>query len=412
MRGMTERLPSTERLAAVGTTSLSFRVLRRLSELASIADDWDDLVFRVTGRPPVTSHAWVASLLEHQLDDSDGLLCLAAYEDERLVGVMPVGLRPTKVLGKAAVEVHQPGKPRNNSVDAVMRPGYERRVLAGFREALDEEVPGWYGLEFLWVDHASPLLHVEDGLGPRSVKVSHAAGRASAVDTRVTWEEFSSRLGQGLRKQIKRAYSRITETVEVRTEFLAGAEARPECLDRFMAVEASGWKGQARTAIAANARVIQVHRSLCTRLHRRGMLEFHFLKLGDRDIAAHMAVRSGRTLYLYKIGYDEAFSRYSPGVLLRELTLARAIADRDTDAVDFMTERAYHEEWRPNKRPLYHVWVYPARPRSIVAGAWPKQIRQELRKVPGMGRLARLIRGETKEGSKVQSRREALAQEE
>jgi hypothetical protein len=60
---------------------------------------------------------------------------------------------------------------------------------------------------------------------------------------------------------------------------------------------------------------------------------------------------------------------------------------------------------------LYHLWVYPARPRSIVAGAWPKQVYQGLRKVPWMGKLARAIRGDSKEGSKVQSRRDALAQE-
>lgn len=292
---MTERISSTERLASVGLTSLSIRVLRRLTELASIAEEWDDLVFRVTGRPPITSYAWVASLLEHQHDNSGQFLCLAAFEDERLVGVMPIGWRTTRVLGKTVVTLTQPGQPSNNSVDAVIRPGHERDVLAAFREALDEAVPGWFGLEFLWVDHRSPLLLPEATFGRRSIIVRHAAGKASVVDTTLTWEEFASKLGRNLRKQIKRAYSRITETVEVRTEFLSGAEARPECLDRFMAVEASGWKGQAKSALAANARVIQVHRSLCTRLHRRGMLEFHFLKLGNRDIAAHMAVRSGRT---------------------------------------------------------------------------------------------------------------------
>lgn len=391
---------------------MSFRVFRRLSELALLADDWDDLVFRVTGRPPITSYAWVASLLEHQLEDSDSLLCLAAYEGDSLVGIMPMGEHRTNVLGRPAVQLTQPGRPRNNCIDAVIRPGYEGKVLAGFRDALEEEAPGWFGLELLWVDHDSPLLQPETTFGPRCITVCHAAGKASVVDTSITWEVFAAKLGRNLRKQIKRAYSRITETVEVRTEFLSGEDARPECLDRFMAVEASGWKGQARSAIAANARVMQIHRSLCLRLHRRGMLEWHFLKLGDRDIAAHMAVRSGRTLFLYKIGYDEAFSRYSPGVLLRELTMARAVADPDTDAVDFMTERAYHEEWRPNKRPVYHAWVYPMRPLSIVAGAWPKQIRQGLRKVPGMGRLAQVIRGDANEGSKVQSRRDALEAQE
>lgn len=88
--------------------------------------------------------------------------------------------------------------------------------------------------------------------------------------------------------------------------------------------------------------------------------------------------------------------------------MARAVADPDTDAVDFITERAYHEEWRPQARPIYHLWVYPSRPMSVVAGAWPKQIRQGLRQVPGMAKLARVIRGEVNEGSKIQSRRDVV----
>lgn len=389
-------------------SSLSVRVYRDLSGLESIAEQWDNLAGEICRRSPSTSYAWVASHLQSEVSGDTAFACLAASDSDQLVGVLPLGMRTERVLGADVTKLVQPGARRLNSVDAVICPGAEQDVLGAFREALDELCPGWYSLEFNWVDYRSPLAGSNGYMADASI-VRHAAGLTSAVDTRNgDWDKYFAGVSPSLRKTVRRAYRKLADTSELQVEMLSGPTAYPANLERFMKVEDSGWKGAAGTALARNPQAVAVHRVLAERLYQRGMLEWHFLRTEGTDIAAQMAVRAGRTIYVYRIGYNEAYHQYSPGVLMREQTLARAFADRDIDSVNFMTHRPWHIDWRAKQYPIYHVWIYPRRVRSVVAGVWPKLAWRGLRKVPGVRAVAAKIRGEHREGSAIQGRQDFL----
>ncbi len=104
-------------------------------------------------------------------------------------------------------------------------------------------------------------------------------------------------------------------------------------------------------------------------------------------------MRTGRTLVLWKIGYDEAYAACSPGFLLIGEMLQRAFADPATDAVNFVTDRTWLDSWRPEKHRYVDLWLYPRRLRSLVGGWWPRQARQRLRETPGVKPLLRALRG-------------------
>lgn len=92
----------------------------------------------------------------------------------------------------------------------------------------------------------------------------------------------------------------------------------PWC-ERFLALEAAGWKGRAGTALASDPRDRRFFERACRDLAARGAVSFAALELDDRPIAMACLLRDpppGGGAFVFKIAYDEAFRRQSPGMQL------------------------------------------------------------------------------------------------
>lgn len=104
---------------------------------------------------------------------------------------------------------------------------------------------------------------------------------------------------------------------------LRGDAARDR-FDGFLALEASGWKGKAGTAIAARSADAAYFRKLVAGFAATGSLQLDSLLLDGQPIAMGLLIESAGTRHFLKIAYDEAQSRLSPG---RTLTIAMIQAD-------------------------------------------------------------------------------------
>ena len=158
-----------------------------------------------------------------------------------------------------------------------------------------------------------------------------------------------------------------------------------------MKVEAAGWKSRAGSAILMSPKLIAFYQALTSRLADRGKLEWHFLSAEEKTIAAHLAVRCGRSLVLWKIGYDEEFAQCAPGSILLKHTIKRAFESGEIDEVNLVTNQSWHSNWKPHQRPYYDLWIYPLRPLPVIVGGLPKQSRIVLRRVPILRSVVRAV---------------------
>ncbi len=97
-----------------------------------------------------------------------------------------------------------------------------------------------------------------------------------------------------------------------------------EALDAFLALEASGWKGEAGTAIACLPADTAYFRRLAELCAADDSLLIDTLLHDGRAIAMGLLVESGNRRHFLKIAYDETQSRHSPG---RTLAIAMLQAD-------------------------------------------------------------------------------------
>lgn len=368
-------------------------MVRRFEDLKPHAEAWDRLAAASPHQLPALSHAWVSTYLEHRLQEGESWCCLLAFCDTRLVGVLPLVLTPDRVLGFHRVLLRPPRDRHTLSVDAVVTAGFEEASIRAFLAVLDRVTPQWHAAKFVRLPSNSPTLAVADRKFSRRVLVCESAGTGTFVPTTGDFESYRNGLSRNFRKNLNKATRRLKELSEVRTEFLTEeADALPG-LQRFMEVEASGWKGREGWAIARNPGLIDFYSSLVTRLARQGWLEWQFLVGDSRTLAGNLSVRCGRSMVVCKIGYDEVLARFAPGNLLMEQVIRRAFESRDIDKVDLVSDMAWHYNWLAEKRYYQTLWVYPCRPLSLVADFLPKRSRQALHRIPLLSKTVRRAKG-------------------
>ncbi|WP_377293794.1 GNAT family N-acetyltransferase [Rhizobium sp. SG2393] len=98
------------------------------------------------------------------------------------------------------------------------------------------------------------------------------------------------------------------------------AEVRAR-LEDFLSLEASGWKGEERSALVMDRYRAAFTREAVTNLAEVDGVRIHTLNLDNKPIAAMVVFIMAGDAYTWKTAYDETYARYSPGKLLvAELT--------------------------------------------------------------------------------------------
>lgn len=145
----------------------------------------------------------------------------------------------------------------------------------------------------------------------------------------------------------------------------------PAAIDRFLELEASGWKGDRGTAIASSPGATRFFREACAALHRRGRLELLALMADGRPIAMKCNFVTAGRVFGFKQAFDESMGRFSPGRLL-DVDTMRSFHERpDADMLDTIasaTNDSINGMW-PDRLELVTVLVLVRGPIGGVARA-------------------------------------------
>jgi CelD/BcsL family acetyltransferase involved in cellulose biosynthesis len=334
---------------------LRVRILRGLSDLAEISSDWDRLAERTAN--PTMQHAWFRCLAEtFRLDQR---LRIAVVESSGgpvaiapLVAASPalswelLGLR---YLGEPVDFLYADSEALDRLVGALLDAGVSLNL-----GRFPAESRAWAALR--------------DAYQQRGLLLARAGPGCPRIALDQTWAEPESHFDADRRSDLRRAMRRALGMGEVAFQFVA---PRPEelapLLDEAYRIEAAGWKGRDRTALAHDALVGSFFRSFAAAACGAGTLRLEFLHIGGKPAAMQLAVEMEGASWLLKIGHDEAFARCSPGSLLIMESIRRA-AKRGLRAYEFLgVEERWTRAWTPTVRPCASAWLHPISARALAA---------------------------------------------
>lgn len=212
-----------------------------------------------------------------------------------------------------------------------------------------------------------------DDLRPHLV---NAHARACLDATRDADTLLRNALGARKLKELRRQRRRLADHGAVNFDVARTPDEVSRALETFLMLEASGWKGKRGTALLQRAGDSRFVRTAAPMLAGTGACEIVSLHAGATPVAAAIVVRHQNRAFYFKIGIDEAFAKFSPGVQLT-LDLTRhlcadpfiATADSTADAGHTMIEPI----WRGRLRigdvllPLYRRDSTVAIARAVLA---------------------------------------------
>jgi CelD/BcsL family acetyltransferase involved in cellulose biosynthesis len=144
-------------------------------------------------------------------------------------------------------------------------------------------------------------------------------------------------LGAKKLKELRRLRHRLAEHGAVGFEVAQTPRQVATALETFLQLEASGWKGRRGTALVQHAGDAAFIRRAAIALAENRQCEIVSLRAGDTAVAAGIVLRHQDRAFFFKLGVDERFAKYSPGVqltldLTRHLCADPTIASADSTA--------------------------------------------------------------------------------
>ncbi|GAA0728050.1 GNAT family N-acetyltransferase [Sphingomonas japonica] len=279
---------------------------------------WDDCAANAAEPNPFTERWFTMAGVNH-LPGAATIQAVVAFDGPRIAGLMPIERH--RSYYRLPVANLQNWVHANAFLGGpLLRAGQEQAAWDAMLSALDASAG------------PAALLHctaiVEDGPVHRAMcTVAAARGRRCDVVQRVERALLASDLDAARyyettvrkkkRKELKRLANRLGELGTVTTRRIAAHDDIDEWCDAFLALERSGWKGRAGSALGSDPAKDGFFRAALTQAHAMGRLEILRLELDGRPLAMLVNFLSPPGSASFKIAFDEEFARFSPGVLVQ-----------------------------------------------------------------------------------------------
>jgi CelD/BcsL family acetyltransferase involved in cellulose biosynthesis len=337
---------------------LTIEIVRDAQRFSTLSDTWDLLAARVG--TPLARHAWYIAALGSLQQHTFEISVVLVWDGIQLAAAAPLMLDKAHLPARLVPIDAFAGEPfqllyRDSEALAALAcacAGLNRPIL--FRRLQSSETD----LELL-----STALRSGAALFCKPRHIS------ATVQLPVDVQSFEANMSSNRRSGIRRKWRVVKrEHVDVVTEFVTpNPEDVAMQLARIEALEGSGWKQRSGTALSADPRMGGFVSRLASAFANEGQLVLAFLKIDGRDVAGRLILREQSGWFEIKIGFDEGFARFVPGILLMHETLCEACRRGITSFALLGVYEGWQDNWPHEVTEDFRVATYPLRPSGAIA---------------------------------------------
>lgn len=321
-----------------GLPKLTIRWVSSWNDLEAIRKDWEELAAHSLERSP-SSEPWMLLPALRHLISADDLKVLLVYADAgRAADGAPLlcGVFPFQILARYKGLPLNVLRLWNHCYSLFPAPLlHAERAADCLRElfrCVRSEWPASTLLEFPDLRADSAFFRVLSDVVREDNLVSHVVDMHARAffRPRRSADEYLAAIGTAHhRHELRRQERRLAELGQLRFELADNDADVDSWLGQFVALEMSGWKGREGTAFGSR----ESHRIYLEEVVQAasGSSELMLLglRLDGKAIAMKLNFICGGGGYTFKIAFDEAYSKYSPGTILELENIRLAHARQD-----------------------------------------------------------------------------------
>ncbi|MEJ2885880.1 GNAT family N-acetyltransferase [Actinomycetospora aeridis] len=311
---------------------------------ADLLEAWDALAL-ATGAPVFARPGWLRAWATAfgRLDD---LRALTVHRGGELVAVLPV------VGGRAAVRT-----PVNSETAMIVPVVADGDAAAELAQLLLARRAGVVDLDAVLAD--DPLTTQVR----RTRNPVHATVRCRSpyVDTSGEVDAYLATLSKSRRKEVRRRERRLEEMGELTFEMDHGTgDDLGARLEEGFRLEAREWKLAAGSAIVSSPARVAFYTAGARWAAEQGVLRLAALRVDGHAFASGYCLEQSGTLHFLKLGMDDAYAKYGPGLMINLRMIEHAFARSDLDTFDMLGEfEPYKADLTGTVREQHRLRVYP-----------------------------------------------------
>jgi hypothetical protein len=356
---MFEADPSDDARSSMGdeVEPVSVRVHRGKKGFYQIQNEWCQLVDMLEYRHLFHLCQWHQSYIE-TLDDEESVFFVLMYRNERLIAIFPFEKREKRVFGIKCSLLQIPHDEDMDIVDFICDETENDEDLI---DLLVRSLKTKLG--FSWTGIVYPNVLDESSI-KRSLKktgyeliVSEKTEGCFYLQCK-SYEEITDNLSRKFRTNLKRAKKSLSRLGDIVLFSTSTKSDMQWALRELIRLESSGWKGKAGTAIKDNTQGMTFYANLVENFSENGGCEINLLRINGSSIAASLDLRVDRTVYGIKLGYDENYSKFSPGVIMLDELLKKYCNDCSVDTMNLMSGEKWMAKWKPSSFDMFRVMIF------------------------------------------------------
>lgn len=345
---------------------LTIEWIHDLAVFAALGEEWATIL--PGSSRPFDLHCWHLAWWRAFGAGRELALC-TARRDGRLVGVFPLlwekGRLTAMFNGHSGVYRPLAADPEalRAMVDEAMRQQPRELVLSA-------------------IPTADPSLEtISTAARDASMRLFSEPGYVSPiVDTSGDRDAWSKGAAASWKARLARYRRKMLRDFDAELEIAAAPGDREALLREGFAVEASGWKGEAGTAISSRPETVAFYQEIGRAFDDRDELRLSRIALDGRAVAFSFCIFHGGRLYQLKTGYDESMRKIVPGLVL-QLSIVERCFETEVEAFELLGTRS---EWKDKLategRPHRNLRVFPSGPSGAARHAYRRRLRPALRR--------------------------------
>jgi len=288
----------------------------------AIKDEWDHLIEKSIDSSFYATYPFIHTAWKHYRSENDKLFILVVRRGATLVGIAPFRIEHVKLGNIRLLSGIQLRVIRfiaewgNGDKPSIVTSEEPEQIWDGIFQYLIKDYTQWDLLSLAEQPANSPIRN------QRILSNIWYSGRAVPESTSYyisitgTWEEYLINRKNTQRTWKKDRKKLFSHPEGVHFQYFECPDTLPGALNRFIAIEQSGWKKNSDFSVGGNEINKRFYEELLIHLAQKNMVAIYLLTLGTTDIAGALRYKYNNTIYASQITYNPMYAEYSPGVIL------------------------------------------------------------------------------------------------
>jgi len=341
---------------------MQISVIRSDAEFHALAPEWQELHERALGASVFNSWEWLYAWWG-EYRRSAPLRIVLVRQGEVLCGILPVYIDSVRLLRVVPVRILRfigvGGDTAPDDLDALLDPAHANEAARVLVSAICQELEGeWDVLALSDMAEDSVLRQVLSGVFDNGMVKKGVSASIAYLTLPKSWDSYLEGLHRDRRYTLRQTRRRILSQPESRLFVWDDAARLDEAIDRLVALHLLRWRDRGEEHAFSTREYINFHRRVMHAFQTKGWLRLYCLEVGGVIIAMYYCYRFRNHIYYFQGGFDPAFSKSRPGLVLMGAAIEHAIGEGNEVFDMLRGEYEYKTQWAKQRRSTHYCTAY------------------------------------------------------